>query len=195
MRLQGLRCWHHVFFLVASIREVLSKRVYGNKCRLTEGVATSNQCNRLRVVHTHASERCANIQSRGSWVGNSVRSDRVDVNQTHVGVGQRDLKTIGTGVNVGAAVVPLVVSLREPLGLRAPVDALICLPGVDTATTIAQSCEVEGLQGDVSRQDNQVGPRKFGAVLLLDRPYQATSLVETSIVGPAAEWCKTLLSL
>lgn len=173
----------------------MSRQNYESRLQLTESVSASNEGNRLGIVHAHTAKRCANVQSRSQWVRDTVRPNRVHINQAHVGARQGNLKTVGPRIDIGATIVSLVVAFGEPLGLRAPVDALICLPGIDSATTVAQGREVEGLQGHVSGEDDQVGPRKLAAILLLDGPYETAGFVETGIVGPAAQRCETLLSL
>ena len=46
----------------------------------------------------------------------------------------------------------------------------------------------------VAGEDHQVGPRDLVAVLLLDRPQQATGLVEVAVVGPAVQRREALLA-
>ena len=45
----------------------------------------------------------------------------------------------------------------------------------------------------VAGQDHQVGPENLRAILLLDRPEQATRLVEIGVVGPGVGRGETLL--
>ena len=52
--------------------------------------------------------------------------------------------------------------------------------------------ESHRLQGTVTGEDHQVGPRDFSAVLLLDRPEQPARLVEVRVVGPTVEGRKAL---
>src|ERR1019366_6712884 len=58
----------------------------------------------------------------------------------------------------------------------------------------AESLESHRLQRHVSSENDQVGPGKFPAVLLLDRPDQPARLVEAHVVRPAVEWRKSLCS-
>jgi hypothetical protein len=46
----------------------------------------------------------------------------------------------------------------EPLGLATPVDGLVRLEGVGASTGEAKGWAVHGLEGDVAREENQVGP-------------------------------------
>jgi hypothetical protein len=50
------------------------------------------------------------------------------------------------------------------------------------------------LQRTIAGKEDQISPRDLAAVLLLDGPQKATSLVETDVVGPAVEGSETLLS-
>ena len=54
--------------------------------------------------------------------------------------------------------------------------------------------ECELIEHTIASEEDQVGPRDLAAVLLLDGPQQATSLVKGDIVGPAVEGSETLLS-
>src|SRR5262249_38051044 len=59
--------------------------------------------------------------------------------------------------------------------------------------------ETEGLEshrfeGDVAGQDHQVGPGNLAAILLLDRPEQATRLVQADVVRPTVERREALLA-
>ena len=46
----------------------------------------------------------------------------------------------------------------------------------------------------IASEEDQVGPGDLAAILLLDGPQKATSLVKRSVVGPAVERSETLLS-
>src|SRR5208337_3528180 len=65
-------------------------------------------------------------------------------------------------------------------------------PDVLTPTCETERLEAHRLQGTVTGEDHQIGPREFPAVLLLDRPQQPSGLVEAYIVGPAIEGRKAL---
>src|SRR5208282_6645420 len=57
-----------------------------------------------------------------------------------------------------------------------------------------ESLEAHRFQRDVAREDHQIGPGNFLAVLLFDRPEQAARAIEVHIVRPAVEWRETLLT-
>jgi hypothetical protein len=99
-------------------------------------------------------------------------STGINVDETHVGISKRFLELVSALVDVSAAVVTVVVTgiLGEELLLRAPVDALVRLPGIDTAKGEAMDGEAHVLQSLVAREDEEIGPRKSLAILLLDRP-------------------------
>ena len=44
----------------------------------------------------------------------------------------------------------------------------------------------------MTREDHQVGPRNFVAVLLFDWPKKSACLVEVAVVWPRVGWCETL---
>jgi hypothetical protein len=46
----------------------------------------------------------------------------------------------------------------------------------------------------IASEEDQISPRDLAAVLLLDGPQQATSLVKRDVIGPAVEGSETLLS-
>ena len=82
----------------------------------------------------------------------------------------------------------------EPGGLGTPVDVLIRLPDVLAPAAETERLEAHRLQGDVPREDHQVGPGNLPAVLLLDRPEQATRLVQADVVRPTVERREPLLA-
>ena len=66
-----------------------------------------------------------------------VRALRVDVDEAHLDGAER----------VGELAVAAVALVTEPGGLRAPVDVLLGLPGVDAAAAVAEGLEAHGLPG------------------------------------------------
>jgi len=75
----------------------------------------------------------------------------------------------------------------QPLLFRTPVHVLLGLPHVHAPAAEPEGLEPHRLEGAVSRQDHQVGPRDLVAVLLLDRPQQPACLVQVHVVGPAVD--------
>ena len=78
--------------------------------------------------------------------------------------------------------------------LGPPVDVLIRLPDVLATAAEAEGLEAHRFERDVAGEDQQVGPRDLTAVLLLDRPEQATRLVQVDVVRPAVERREALLA-
>lgn len=157
-------------------------------------MATGDQGDSLLVVHAHSSECGPDIEGRGGRVRAGVWALWVHIDETHVCGCQGHLEVLGTGAEVGAAVVAVRVALGEEGLLGAPVDGLVRLPRVDTATAVAEGWEAHVLERNVAGEDDQVTPRDLAAVLLLDGPHQTTGLVQAGIVRPAVERCKALLA-
>jgi hypothetical protein len=143
---------------------------------LAERVAAGDQRDGLLVVHRHAGERLADVACRRQRVRVAVRSLGVDVDQTHLHRAEGLLELAVAGVALVA----------QPGVLRAP-DDLLGLPDVLTAEAEPEGLEAHVLHRDGAGVHQQVGPRDLLAVLLLDRPQQAASLVEVGVVGPAVE--------
>ncbi len=149
---------------------------------LAEGVAAGRQRDGLVVVHGHACEGFAHVAGGGERVRFAVRAFRVDVDEAHLHGGQRRRELTVAGVAAGG-----LVAGREPLHLGAPVDVLLGLPDVLAAAAEAERLAAHRLDGDVAREDHQIGPRELVAVLGLDRPQQAARLVEVAVVRPAVQ--------
>lgn len=105
-------------------------------------------------------------------------------------VGIDDTTATASGVTVSVADI-----VSEPSGLATPVGRLISLPGVSSTTSETEGLEAHGLEGDIASQEQKISPGDFVAVLLLDGPKKAASLVQADIVGPAVERSKALLAL
>ena len=149
-----------------------------------ERVSAGDQGNCLLVVHRHASKRLPNIACRCDWVRLAVRSFRVHIDQPHLNSAERIVELT----------VSLVAFVSQPLGLRSPVNVLFRLPDVRAPTGETEGLQSHRLQRHVTSENHQVGPGKFPAVLLLDRPDQPASLVEAHVVRPAVEGSKSLRS-
>ena len=163
--------------------------------RLAKGMTASNQGDGLRIVHAHASKGGADIQRRLLGVAVPVRPLRVNVDEAHVGSSKRLFQLSSTGGVIGAAVVADVIPFGHKGRLAAPVDTLIRLPRVGSASAKTEDREAHAFEGNVTSQEHQVGPRDGGSILLLDGPQQAPRLVEVAVVRPAVERGKTLLAL
>ena len=173
-----------------------------------EGMAARNQGDGFFVIHRHAGKGLADVARRSDRIGIAVRTFWVDVNQAHLHRGQRILQVAPVHVPIrrlvgheyrallvdalGTVGVAFVAS--QPLGLAAPVDVLFRLPDVLTPAAKTEGLESHRFQRDVAREDHQVGPGDFPAVLLLDRPEQAPRLVQADIVRPTVERGEALLA-
>ena len=98
--------------------------------------------------------------------------------------GERVLKITVAGVAL----------VRQPLAFGAPVDRLVGLPDILAPAAETERLEAHRLEGDVARENHQVGPGDFPAVFLLDRPQEPARLVEVRVVRPAVERREALLA-
>src|SRR5208337_4816671 len=160
--------------------DVLSR--IGSTMGFAKGVAASDQRNGLLVIHGHAAERFPNVPGCSEWIRFTVWPLRIHVDQAHLNGAERIFEHPVAGVTL----------VSKPLTLRPPVNVRWRLPDVLTPTCEAERLESHRLQGTVTGEDHQIGPREFPAVLLLDRPKQPSGLVEAHIVGPAVEGRKAL---
>ena len=127
---------------------------------LAERMSAGDERDGLLVVHGHAHECLANIPRRSDRIRLAIWSFRIDVDQTHLHGGERVLK-------IAVAAVALVL---QPLAFGSPVNVLFGFPDVSAPAAKAESLEAHRLEGDVARENHQIGPRDFVAVFLLDRP-------------------------
>ena len=150
--------------------------------RLAEGVTTRNERDGFLIIHRHARKGLTNVARRCERVGIAVGTLGVDINQAHLHRGQRVFQFAVTAVSL----------VGQPLFFHAPIDVFLGLPDVSATTAESEGLETHRIQRDIARQNHQVGPRNFAAVLFLDRPQQSTRLVQVSIVRPAVERRETL---
>ena len=68
------------------------------------------------------------------------------------------------------------------------------MPNVFPAEGKSEGLQTHGFVGHVAGQDDQVGPADLVAVFFLDRPQEATGLVQAGIVGPGIKGCETLIA-
>lgn len=182
---------------------------WGSTVSLTKGVTTNNKSNGLLIIHSHTAEGDTNVTAGSDGVGDSIRALWVDVDQTHVDGSKRIFKL--TVVNVLVALLVLLsrnhavaldtclavgvaILIAEPGLLGTPVDGLVGLPGVGTATGETESLEAHVLEGDVAGEEEQIRPGDLVAILLLDGPEQTAGFVQRDVVGPAVERSETLLA-
>ncbi len=152
-----------------------------------EGMTASGQCNGFVIVHGHALEGLADVFGRKQRIRIAIRAFRIYVDQTHLhgsqGVFQLALARI-TAVGF--------VTGGQPLVFRTPVDIFFRLVDVGATAGEAECFESHRFQCNITSKDVQVSPGKFVAILLFDRPKQATGFIQVAVVGPAAKRCETL---
>ena len=117
-----------------------------------------------------------------SGIGLSVRAFRIDVDQAHLHGGERVLehalaRIAAPGLSPVRAILPRCPS-------RCPPRAPRCRRGRRAKPKVLKPIDSIA---HISGQDHQVGPGDRRAVFLLDRPEQATRLVEVDVVRPAVE--------
>src|SRR5690606_33994104 len=157
--------------------------------RFAEGVTTGDKGDGLFVIHRHAGEGLANITRGRYGVRIAVRALRVDVDQAHLDGAQIAVQFAIAGI---AAVRTFAV--REPRFFSAPVHMVLRLPSIGATAAETEHRTAHRLDGDVARENEEVGPRQLCAVLLLDRPKQAARLVEVAVIRPRVERRETLLT-
>src|SRR2546422_5711903 len=86
---------------------------------LSEGVTAGNERDGFFVVHRHAGECFPDIACRSDWIGPSIRTFRVHVDQAHLHRAERLLQVT----------IPGVALVAQPRTLRTPVQ-LFGLPHV-----------------------------------------------------------------
>ena len=149
---------------------------------LAEGVPAGDERHGLFVVHGHAGKRLADVVGGGLRIGLAVGALGIHVDQSHLDRREGLLQLSVAGVALVA----------EPLALRAPVDVVLRFPDILAAAAEAEGLKPHRFERHVARQHHQIGPGECPAVFLLDRPEQATGLIEIGVVGPAVERGKPL---
>ena len=145
-------------------------------------MTAANQRHGFFVVHPHVAEGGTNRCRRGKRVAAMIRPLRVHIDKSHLGRTQRGFCQFFR------------VAVRQPGFFVAPVHIQIRFPYVFTTSTKAKGTEAGVFQRHVTREDKQVGPGNFLAILLLNRPQQTAGFIQTHVVRPGVQWCKTLLS-
>src|SRR5580700_95194 len=133
----------------------------GGSVGLAEGMTAGDQCDSLFVIHSHPTEGLADILSCRNRIRNAFGAFRVDIDEPH----RRSAKWIRKKALTGIAFIR-----SKPGCFNPPVDVEVCFSNVPTSTGEAKSLKAHSFQGDVSREDHEVGPRDLLAVFLFDRP-------------------------
>ena len=152
----------------------------------SEGVPAAGERNRFFIVHRHARERLAHVAAGPERIRVAAGAFRVDVDQPHLHGSKRVFEVPLAGI--ACAVI-------QPLFFVAPVDVQLRRPDVLAPAGETEGLESHRFQRDVARENEEVGPGDFLAVLLLDRPQQPARLVEVDVVGPAVEGSETLVAV
>ena len=156
----------------------------GRTVGLAEGVSPRDEGDGLLVVHGHAGEGLADIARGCERIRHAIGALGVDVDEAHLHRAEWILKHAVTGV----------AHISKPLLLTAPVG-LVGLPHISTTATESEGLKAHALHRHIAGENKQIGPGQLRAVLGLDRPQQATSLVEVDVVGPAVERGEALQTL
>ena len=107
---------------------------------LTKGMTTRDQSNGLFIVHRHSAERFANIASRLKRIRISIRSLRIDVDQTHLNSRQRVLQISVSRVSL----------VTKPSAFGTPVNVFLRLPNIFSSATKAERLEAHRLKCTVA---------------------------------------------
>ncbi len=158
--------------------------VFGSSAvSLTERVSARCKGDRLFVVHGHAAERFSNVLGAEQGVGVCIGALWIDVDEAHL---DRSKWVFEVLAGIAIAVV------SKPLVLASPVRVVFGLPNVRSASTKTKDGSAHGFNGDLASENQKVSPTDGVAVLLLDGPEQASSLVEVAVVRPTVERSKPL---
>src|SRR5262249_11180817 len=122
---------------------------------LAEGMTAGNERDSLLVIHRHPSEGFADVPGRGDRIGIAVWAFRFYINPPHLHGRERIFKLPITGITF----------VSKPGGLGAPINVLIRLPDILATAGKTECFESHRFQGDVARENHQVGPRNLAAVL------------------------------
>ena len=151
---------------------------------LAESMSAGNQRHGLFVVHGHSREGFAHIAARAQRIGIAIRAFRIHIDQAHLHCGEGILKVAVAGVAL----------VTQPGVLRTPVNVFFRFPDVLAAAGESECLETHRFQCNVAREDHQVSPGNFAAILLLDRPQQTPRLVQVPVVGPTVQRRESLVT-
>jgi len=137
---------------------------------LAEGVPAADQGHGFLVVHAHPAERDSDVMRRcGRVMQYTARALGVHLYQPHLNRAQSAFKCLSRFFGVlFRPPVPLLV--REPFVFLTPVDVLFGFPDVHPAASESEWLETHVLDGAITGEHHQVGPRDLLALLLLNRP-------------------------
>ncbi len=120
----------------------------GSSMCLPEGMTAGNKCNSLLIIHCHPSESFTNITGSSQRIRNTVRTFRIDINQTHLNSSQRIFKIPVTRITV----------IFKPLTLRSPVNVLLRFPDILPSSTETENFEAHRFHCTVPCKYHQISP-------------------------------------
>src|SRR6056297_570254 len=150
---------------------------------LTKSMSTGYKRNGLVIIHGHSFKRLTDIFCRFCRIGLTVRTFRIYIDQAHMVCRQGAFQ--GTFI--------IVPGISKPFMLGTPINILFWLPNIFTASTESESFESHRFKGNVTCQNNQVGPGNFLSIFLFNGPKQSSCFIEAHIIGPAIDGGKTLI--
>mmetsp|Transcript_4536 Transcript_4536/g.10905 ORF Transcript_4536/g.10905 Transcript_4536/m.10905 type:complete len:217 (-) Transcript_4536:206-856(-) len=153
--------------------------------RLSECVPSSDQRNRLLVIHRHPAECRANVTSSIQSVAIAIRPFWIYIDQTHLDCAKRLLQV--SRRTTTTSLFRSMSLIRQPFLLGTPVDLIVGRVRVSPTECESKGTKAHALEGYVAGQDHEIGPRDLLPVLLLDGPEQPPRLVEVGVVGPRVE--------
>ena len=147
-------------------------------------MAAGNEGDGFFVVHGHASKGFAHIPTGGDGIRLAIGAFGVDIDQAHLHGGQGALQLTVAAIAI----------ITKPGLFVTPVDVFLRLPEIDTPAAKAKGLEAHGLEGTIPRENDEIGPGNPVAIFLLNRPEQASRLVEVAVVGPTVDRCQSLVT-
>src|SRR5262249_52822446 len=94
---------------------------------------------------------------------------------------------------IGEIAFAAIALVAKPRAFRTPIE-FFRLPLIGAPAAEAECLKAHRFQGDIAGENVEIGPGKFVAVFLLDRPQQSARLVQICVVGPRIERRETLLT-
>ena len=110
----------------------------------SKGMTTGDERDGFLVIHGHAGKSLADVLGGSQRVGFTVRTFRIDIDQTHLHGGKRLIELA----------LVLVAFVAQPGAFRSPVDVFLRLPDIGTATGKTEGLEAHGFEGHVTSEDH-----------------------------------------
>jgi hypothetical protein len=142
---------------------------------LTEGMSASDECHRLGIVKSHATERVHDVGLACHGVTfRTKRTGRINVDEANGSWSQRRLA------------LPLDSTGTELLlkGIWAENETVASIIVINSPTTKAQDGASHGFNSSVAGQDDEIAPGEGSSELLLDWLQEFQSVVKIGVVIP-----------